>query len=175
MELLDHTADHDILVCGGTHLPDITVITPVFNDGSIVFYVASRGHHADIGGISAGSLPPNSAELWQEGAAIESVMLVRDGKFDEEAMRFHLLEAPAKYPGCSGARNLSDNLADLRAQTGANQKGIVLIKQLIMEYSLHTVLVQWPMRIVEIAADILAVLYESNTGKRRNSCPPTNA
>ncbi|RFU30411.1 hypothetical protein B7463_g5922, partial [Scytalidium lignicola] len=127
-------------VCGGTHLPDITVITPFFQDGKILFYVASRGHHADIGGISAGSLPPNSTELWQEGAAIKAVKLVQNGHFDEEAMRVHLLEEPAKYPGCSGARNLSDNMADLRAQTGANQKGINLIGQLVEEYGLETVL-----------------------------------
>ncbi|KAL1859520.1 hypothetical protein VTK73DRAFT_7577 [Phialemonium thermophilum] len=127
-------------ICGGTHLPDITVITPFFKDGKIVFYVASRGHHADIGGISAGSLPPNSTELWQEGASIEAVKLVEGGVFNEDAMREHLLEKPAQYPGCSGARNLSDNLADLRAQTGANQKGINLIGQLVAEYGLETVL-----------------------------------
>ncbi|KAJ9157698.1 5-oxoprolinase (ATP-hydrolyzing) [Pleurostoma richardsiae] len=127
-------------ICGGTHLPDITVITPFFNEGKIAFYVASRGHHADIGGISAGSLPPNSTELWQEGAAIKAVKLVEGGVFNEDAMREHLLEKPAQYPGCSGARNLSDNLADLRAQTGANQKGINLIGQLVTEYGLDTVL-----------------------------------
>lgn len=131
-------------VCGGTHLPDITVITPFFSNGKIAFYVASRGHHADIGGISAGSLPPNSTELWQEGAAIKAVKLVEGGKFNEDAMREHLLEKPAQYPGCSGARNLSDNLADLRAQTGANQKGINLIGQLVAEYGLDTVLVCQP-------------------------------
>lgn len=117
------------------------MITPYFNEGKIVFYVASRGHHADIGGISAGSLPPNSTELWQEGAAIEAVKLVEAGAFNEDAVREHLLVRPAKYPGCSGARNLSDNLADLRAQTGANQKGINLIGQLVQEYGLETVLV----------------------------------
>jgi 5-oxoprolinase (ATP-hydrolysing) len=90
----------------GTHLPDITVITPYFEDGKIMFYVASRGHHADIGGIQAGSLPPNSTELWQEGAAIMSEKLVENGKFNEEAMEEHLLRRPAQYPGCSGARNL---------------------------------------------------------------------
>lgn len=138
--------DGDVLVsnhpvCGGTHLPDITVITPYFENGEIMFYVASRGHHADIGGISAGSLPPNSTELWQEGAAIMSVKLVEDGVFNESAMEDHLLHKPGQYPGCSGARNLSDNLADLRAQVGANQKGINLLKQLSKEYSLDTLLV----------------------------------
>lgn len=139
--------DGDVLVsnhpvCGGTHLPDITVITPYFQDNELIFYVASRGHHADIGGISAGSLPPNSTELWQEGAAIKSIKLVENGIFNEAAMREHLLHRPAKYPGCSGARNLSDNLADLRAQVGANQKGINLLRQLSNEYSLGTLLVQ---------------------------------
>lgn len=138
--------DGDVLVsnhpvCGGTHLPDITVITPYFQDGEIVFYVASRGHHADIGGISAGSLPPNSTELWQEGATIKSIKLVENGVFNEAAMEEHLLRRPAQYPGCSGARNLSDNLADLRAQVGANQKGINLLRQLSNEYSLGTLLV----------------------------------
>lgn len=138
--------DGDVLVsnhpvCGGTHLPDITVITPFFQDGAIAFYVASRGHHADIGGISAGSLPPNSTELWQEGAAIESVKLVENGVFNEAAMEEHLLRRPAQYKGCSGARNFSDNLADLRAQVGANQKGINLLRQLSSEYSLGTLLV----------------------------------
>ncbi|KJR89571.1 5-oxoprolinase (ATP-hydrolyzing) [Sporothrix schenckii 1099-18] len=139
-------------ICGGTHLPDITVITPFFENGKIVFYVASRGHHADIGGISAGSLPPNSTELWQEGAAIESVKLVEGGAFNEAAMREHLLVRPAQYPGCSGARNLSDNLADLRAQTGANQKGIHLIGQLVKEYGLETVL--FYMRAIQDNAEI---------------------
>lgn len=66
---------------GGSHLPDITVITPVYSGADIVFYVASRGHHADVGGISPGSMPPNSTTLVQEGAMIESFKLVRDGAF----------------------------------------------------------------------------------------------
>jgi 5-oxoprolinase (ATP-hydrolysing) len=72
------------------------------------------------------------------------VKLVEGGVFNEEAMREHLLVKPAQFEGCSGARNLSDNLADLRAQTGANQKGINLIRQLVGEYSLDTVLVSIP-------------------------------
>ncbi|OBT70409.1 hypothetical protein VE03_00215 [Pseudogymnoascus sp. 23342-1-I1] len=149
--------DGDVLVsnhpvCGGTHLPDITVITPYFQDNELVFYVASRGHHADIGGISAGSLPPNSTELWQEGAAIKSIKLVENGVFNEAAMEEHFLHRPAKYPGCSGARNLSDNLADLRAQVGANQKGINLLRQLSNEYSLGTLL--FYMRAIQDNAEI---------------------
>ncbi|CAK7201348.1 hypothetical protein SEUCBS139899_004052 [Sporothrix eucalyptigena] len=156
-------------ICGGTHLPDITVITPFFENGKIVFYVASRGHHADIGGISAGSLPPNSTELWQEGAAIESVKLVEAGAFNEEAMREHLLVRPAQYPGCSGARNLSDNLADLRAQTGANQKGINLIGQLVKEYGLDTVL--FYMRAIQENAEIAVRRLLKETFVRFNGQP----
>lgn len=98
---------------GGTHLPDITVITPAFNSGKIVFYVASRAHHADIGGILPGSMPPNSKEIYQEGAAIKSEKLVSNGRFDEEKITYLLFEEPAKYPGCSGTRCLRDNISDL--------------------------------------------------------------
>jgi 5-oxoprolinase (ATP-hydrolysing) len=68
-------------LAGGSHLPDITVITPVFSGGKVVFFVASRGHHADIGGISPGSMPPNSKVLAEEGAAVVSFKLVKDGAF----------------------------------------------------------------------------------------------
>ncbi|TDZ36774.1 Uncharacterized protein C8035_v008756 [Colletotrichum spinosum] len=136
--------DGDVLVsnhpsCGGTHLPDITVITPVFEGDAIAFYVASRGHHADIGGILPGSMPPTSSALWQEGAAIESTKLVSEGRFDEDEVRRLLLEEPAQYEGCSGTRRLQDNLSDLKAQIAANAKGIALIKALIAENGLATV------------------------------------
>src|SRR5437667_12479367 len=71
---------------GGTHLPDITVITPAFANGKIIFYVASRAHHADIGGILPGSMPPHSRELYQEGATIASEKLVSEGRFTEDLM-----------------------------------------------------------------------------------------
>lgn len=119
---------------GGTHLPDITVITPAFSDDRIIFYVASRAHHADIGGILPGSMPPNSRELFQEGAAIKSEKLVSEGHFNEKRMVELLSEEPAQYPGCSGTRCLSDNLNDLKAQVSANQKGINLISALIGDY-----------------------------------------
>ncbi|KAF3763213.1 hypothetical protein M406DRAFT_73837 [Cryphonectria parasitica EP155] len=137
--------DGDVLVsnhpaCGGTHLPDITVITPVFDDtGKLAFYVASRGHHADIGGILPGSMPPNSAALWQEGASIESTKLVSEGVFDEEEITRLLLDEPAKHPSCSGTRKLADNISDLKAQIAANQKGITLIRSLIAEFGLDVV------------------------------------
>lgn len=119
---------------GGTHLPDITVITPAFDHDDIVFYVASRAHHADIGGILPGSMPPHSRELFQEGAAIESEKLVSEGSFNEKRITELLLQEPAKWDGCSGTRCLPDNLNDLKAQVAANQKGINLISTLIDDY-----------------------------------------
>jgi len=119
---------------GGTHLPDITVITPAFSGDSIVFYVASRAHHADIGGILPGSMPPHSRELFQEGASIKTEKLVSEGHFNEKRITELLLDEPAKYAGCSGTRCLADNLNDLKAQIAANQKGINLISALIEDY-----------------------------------------
>ncbi|KAH8596411.1 Hydantoinase B/oxoprolinase-domain-containing protein [Bisporella sp. PMI_857] len=121
---------------GGTHLPDITVVTPAFNTSGdkILFYVASRAHHADIGGILPGSMPPHSRELFQEGAAIKSEKLVSAGRFNEERITHLLLEEPAQYPGCSGTRCLADNISDLKAQISSNMKGINLISGLIEEY-----------------------------------------
>ncbi|XP_014118520.1 PREDICTED: 5-oxoprolinase-like, partial [Pseudopodoces humilis] len=125
---------------GGSHLPDLTVITPVFWPGvsGPVFFVASRGHHADVGGSSPGSMPPNSTSLSQEGATFVSFKLVTGGHFQEQAVSAALL-APGSQPGCSGTRNLRDNLADLRAQVAANQKGIGLVRELIREHGLDTV------------------------------------
>ncbi|CAG8455331.1 18663_t:CDS:10 [Rhizophagus irregularis] len=140
----DKLEDGDVILtnhpqAGGSHLPDITVITPVFNEGKIVFFVASRGHHADIGGILPGSMPPNSKELYQEGAAVKSFKLVSKGRFDNDGIVDILLNQPAKYPGCSGTRCLRDNISDLKAQVAANHKGIKLVKALIQEYGLDVV------------------------------------
>ncbi|MCJ8738120.1 hypothetical protein PDJAM_G00031930, partial [Pangasius djambal] len=125
---------------GGSHLPDLTVITPVFRHGvsGPVFFVASRGHHADIGGITPGSMPPHSTCLQQEGAVFTSFKLVTEGVFQEQAVTEALL-APAHYPGCSGTRNLHDNLSDLRAQVAANQRGSQLVGELIDTYGLDVV------------------------------------
>lgn len=95
---------------GGTHLPDITVITPAFDPKDatrILFYVASRAHHADIGGSLPGSMPPFSRELYEEGAAIYSEKLVEDGIFDEAKVVKLFFDEPAQYPGCSGSRKLA--------------------------------------------------------------------
>ncbi|KAI0536346.1 hydantoinase B/oxoprolinase [Xylaria digitata] len=126
---------------GGTHLPDITLLMPAFDEKGerILFYAASRAHHADIGGITAGSMPPHSRELFQEGAAIKSEKIVSEGKFNEKRITELLYKEPAQYPGCSGTRCLADNINDLRAQVSANQKGISLIENLIEEYGEETV------------------------------------
>nr|XP_031842230.1 5-oxoprolinase [Nomia melanderi] len=125
---------------GGSHLPDFTVITPVFYKDveKPVFFVASRGHHADIGGITPGSMPPHSTTLLQEGAAFKSFLLVHKGVFREKELTEELM-APGKIPGSSGTRNLSDNLSDLKAQIAANHKGSLLVNELIDIYGLDVV------------------------------------
>ncbi|MCJ1248825.1 hypothetical protein MMC30_006045 [Trapelia coarctata] len=137
---------------GGTHLPDITVITPSFDNDTIVFYVASRAHHADIGGILPGSMPPLSRELYQEGAAIKSELLVSQGSFNEKRITELLYDEPAQYPECSGTRCLADNLNDLKAQIAANQKGINLISALIADYGGDVV--QFYMRSIQSNAEL---------------------
>lgn len=137
---------------GGTHLPDITVVTPAFNGKDIIFYVASRAHHADIGGILPGSMPPHSRELFQEGAAIKSEKLVSEGHFNEERITELLYDEPAQYPECSGTRCLADNLNDLKAQIAANQKGINLISALIVDYGEEVV--QFYMRNIQDNAEL---------------------
>ncbi|ODQ81155.1 hypothetical protein BABINDRAFT_160555 [Babjeviella inositovora NRRL Y-12698] len=123
-------------VAGGSHLPDITVITPVLDDDcNVLFWTASRGHHADVGGIAAGSMPPDSKEIFQEGAAIITHKLCDEGVFDEEGITKRLLIDPAQYEGCSGTRTLSDNISDLKAQVAANFKGIQLLHKLVDDFS----------------------------------------
>ncbi|GAA4338281.1 hydantoinase B/oxoprolinase family protein [Pigmentiphaga soli] len=104
---------------GGTHLPDVTVVTPVFDQAgaSVLFYVGSRGHHADIGGLTPGSMPPDSRTIDDEGVLITDFLLVEDGKLREDALR--ALLGGARLP----ARNIEQNIADLRAQIAANEKG----------------------------------------------------
>ncbi|MBW4576095.1 MAG: hydantoinase B/oxoprolinase family protein [Aphanothece sp. CMT-3BRIN-NPC111] len=120
---------------GGTHLPDITVITPVFTDSPHLplFYVASRGHHADIGGITPGSMPPNSTTIEQEGVLIDNFQIVNQGIFREEELL--KLLASSKYP----ARNPSKNIADLQAQIAANERGVQELHKMVSHYGLETV------------------------------------
>lgn len=135
----------DVLVsnhpkAGGSHLPDITVITPVLDESNNpLFWTASRGHHADIGSIAAGSMPPNSKTIYDEGAAIITHKLCDKGVFDEEGVIKILVEEPAKYPGGSGTRTLSDNISDLKAQVAANYKGITLLNRMVDEFTFEVI------------------------------------
>jgi 5-oxoprolinase (ATP-hydrolysing) len=105
---------------GGTHLPDMTVVTPVFDaaGGRLTFFTASRAHHADVGGITPGSMPPGSSDIGEEGVLITPVRIVRDGRFAGESLRELLTGGP--WP----ARNVAQNVADLQAQLAANARGI---------------------------------------------------
>ncbi|MFF4516011.1 hydantoinase B/oxoprolinase family protein [Streptomyces mirabilis] len=120
---------------GGTHLPDVTVITPVFDtEGErILFYVASRGHHAEIGGIAPGSMPANSRSIEEEGILFDNWLLAENGRFREAETLRLLTEAP--YP----SRNPKTNLADLRAQIAANQKGVDEVARMIENFGLDVV------------------------------------
>jgi len=120
---------------GGTHLPDVTVVTPVYDAAGtgILFFVASRGHHAEIGGLTPGSMPAFSANVHEEGVLFDNWLLVRDGRFREEQTRRLLVEAP--YP----SRNPEANLADLRAQVAANEKGVAEVAAMIEHFGLDVV------------------------------------
>ncbi|KAJ5946695.1 hypothetical protein N7454_003534 [Penicillium verhagenii] len=122
--------------CGGTHLPDLTVITPVFVDGEpkVAFYVAARGHHTDIGGLGITSMMPGSKELWEEGFNVRSMKIVDSGNFLEDDVRKAFLAA-GDFPGCSPTRRLDDNISDIKAQISANQRGILLLRNLCSEFS----------------------------------------
>jgi 5-oxoprolinase (ATP-hydrolysing) len=120
---------------GGTHLPDVTVVMPVFlGVGGPAFFVAARGHHADIGGITPGSMPSNSTTIHEEGVLIDSVRIVDRGVFREAELQA-LLTASSRWP----ARNVTQNLADLRAQIAACQKGIAELTAMAEHYSLTVV------------------------------------
>ncbi len=120
---------------GGTHLPDITVITPVFDDAGrhILFYVGSRGHHADIGGVTPGSMPPYSKHIEEEGVLIDNFLLVEEGRL-REAETVTLLQS-AKYP----TRNVEQNMADLRAMIAANEKGVQELRRMVAHFGLEVV------------------------------------
>ncbi|WP_437616891.1 hydantoinase B/oxoprolinase family protein [Sorangium sp. So ce834] len=120
---------------GGTHLPDVTVVTPIWDDegARALFYVASRGHHADIGGITPGSMPPFSRTIDEEGVLLDNVMLVEAGRLREAEILAALGGGP--YP----ARNPQQNLADLRAQIAANEKGAQELSAMVAQFGLETV------------------------------------
>jgi len=120
---------------GGSHLPDITVVTPVHvgEAGELCFFTASRGHHADVGGITPGSMPPFSASLAEEGIVLSALPIVRRGRLEEATILASLASGP--HP----ARNPRENLADLEAQIAANRAGARLLEQLVERYGLETV------------------------------------
>ena len=125
---------------GGTHLPDITVVTPVFLEGEPrpAFYVASRGHHGDVGGTTPGSMPPFSTSIVEEGVLIDNVQLVAAGPDGTPVMReaeMRALLASGPWP----ARNIDQNLADLRAQIAANEKGVQELRAMVAQFGRDTV------------------------------------
>lgn len=120
---------------GGTHLPDITVVTPVFDEAgsSILFFVASRGHHADIGGVTPGSMPPHSRDASEEGIVIDDFLLVTNDGFREDEVRSLLAGGP--HP----ARLPDQNVADLKAQVAANEKGMQELRRMVGHFGLDVV------------------------------------
>lgn len=145
---------------GGTHLPDVTVIKPVFDDEgkTVIFYVAARGHHADIGGITPGSIPADSTSVNQEGVLIDNFKLVDNEKFLEQAVRDLLLNNE------NPVRNIEYNIADLKAQLAACEKGKIELTKMIKHYGLPVV--QAYMQYVQDNAEIAVkrVLNELDDG-----------
>jgi 5-oxoprolinase (ATP-hydrolysing) len=139
---------------GGSHLPDITVVTPVHDsDGALRFVVASRGHHADVGGLTPGSMPPFSTTLEEEGVVLRHLRIVEDGAFRETLLRDVLTDGP--YP----ARNPDENLADVEAQIAANEKGMQLLDELLARYGIDVV-TAYMQHIQDNAADLTARAIE---------------
>ncbi|WEX11337.1 hydantoinase B/oxoprolinase family protein [Chelativorans sp. AA-79] len=120
---------------GGTHLPDITVVTPVFDDEgkTILFYTASRGHHADVGGTAPGSMTPLATTVDEEGVLFDNFRLVERGRFREKELQELLTNHP--YP----ARNPHQNIADLKAQIAANERGVAELRKMVADFGLDVV------------------------------------
>ena len=156
---------------GGTHLPDVTVITPVFDQAgqSILFYVASRGHHAEIGGITPGSVPPNSTHIDEEGVLIDNFQLVSGGRLLEAETEKLFTTAP--YP----TRNFRHNLADLKAHIAGNEKGVQELRKMVEHFGLdvvHAYMTHVQDNAEECVRRVLGVLtdgsydYEMDSGAR---------
>ncbi|MCC5972016.1 MAG: hydantoinase B/oxoprolinase family protein [Pararhodobacter sp.] len=120
---------------GGTHLPDITVVSPVFDDAGqqVLFWVASRGHHADVGGTAPGSMTPLATTVDEEGVLIDNFKLVDQGRFQDAALRNLLTDHP--YP----VRNVVQNIADLKAQVAANERGATELRRMVSDFGLDVV------------------------------------
>ncbi|WWC64907.1 uncharacterized protein I303_107521 [Kwoniella dejecticola CBS 10117] len=155
---------------GGTHLPDLTTVTPVFEPGDdtkVLFYVASRGHHSDIGGTGVTSMNPIAKELWEEGVIIDTFKLVSQGEFNEKGV-IELFEKVAERPGCSATRRIDHNITDLQAAISANVRGIKLVHKLFEEFGTKTVL--FYMKEIQVVAretikDFLRSVYDKFDGK----------
>ncbi|MGQ3487055.1 hydantoinase B/oxoprolinase family protein [Roseovarius pacificus] len=155
---------------GGTHLPDITVVTPVFGDSGdhILFWAASRGHHADVGGVAPGSMTPLATTVDEEGVLIDNFKLVEGGRFREDALHDLLTDHP--YP----ARNPEQNIADLKAQVAANARGVAELKAMIGQFGLEVVQAYMGHVQDNAAAEVARVIgrlsdgayeYETDTGQ----------
>lgn len=156
---------------GGTHLPDITVVTPVFDDAqeNILFWAASRGHHADIGGTAPGSMTPLATTVDEEGVLFDNFRIVDRGKFREKEL--HTLLTDHRYP----ARNPHQNIADLKAQIAANEKGVAELRKMVAHFGLDVVeaymghvqdnAAESVRRVLERLPDTSAYEYPTDTGQ----------
>jgi 5-oxoprolinase (ATP-hydrolysing) len=146
---------------GGTHLPDITVVMPLFDEvgARILGFLAARGHHADVGGITPGSMPPDSRDIGEEGVMIDSVRIVRGGQFDEAVVRALMASGP--YP----ARNVAQNIGDLRAQVAACARGASELRRAMAEYG-ETVVAAYMRHVQANAAEAVRNLLSRLRGGR---------
>ncbi|WP_217569493.1 hydantoinase B/oxoprolinase family protein [Mesorhizobium sp. GbtcB19] len=156
---------------GGTHLPDITVVTPVFDDAQneILFWAASRGHHADVGGTAPGSMTPLATTVDEEGVLFDNFRIVDRGRFREKELETLLTDHP--YP----ARNPVQNIADLKAQIAANEKGVAELRKMVVHFGLDVVeaymghvqdnAAESVRRVIERLPDSAAYEYPTDTGQ----------
>jgi 5-oxoprolinase (ATP-hydrolysing) len=156
---------------GGTHLPDITVVTPVFDDArnGILFWAASRGHHADVGGTAPGSMTPLATTVDEEGVLFDNFRIVDRGRFREKELETLLTDHP--YP----ARNPAQNIADLKAQIAANEKGVAELRKMVAHFGLEVVeaymghvqdnAAESVRRVIERLPDSAAYEYPTDTGQ----------
>lgn len=155
----------------GTHLPDITIISPVFIDGKIRFFVGSRAHHAEIGGTVAGSMDSSATHLDMEGAKFIAWKVVQNGVFDDEGVQKYFVEDLKKLPGVSPSRKLSDNISDLKAAIAANQKGINLLTDVFDEYDAEYVL--FYMKGIKDTSEAAVRAFLKKLAKERDGKPLT--
>ncbi|CUM66590.1 uncharacterized protein PRCAT00004259001 [Priceomyces carsonii] len=157
----------------GTHLPDITIISPVFVDGKIRFFVLSRAHHAEIGGTVAGSMDSSATHLDMEGAKFIAWKLVLGGQFDYDGVQKYFVDDLKTIPGSSPTRKIEDNIADLKAEIAANQKGICLLLDLCDEY--NTELVLFYMKAIKQTSELAVRRFLKNIAKENKHRLPLRA